>query len=58
MNKVPSEVYRKIDEAETKGFKHCELPWDLATFEKIELNGQLKRQNWRTVQQVKGQPRL
>lgn len=44
MNKVPYEVYRKIDEAETKGFKHCELPWNLATFEKVELNDQLKNQ--------------
>lgn len=46
MNKVPTEVYRKIDETQTKGLKHCDLPWDifLEVSEKIELNGQLKRQ--------------
>lgn len=45
MNKVPFEVYRKIDEAETKGFKHCEIPDTfLGVSEKIELNGQLKKQ--------------
>lgn len=44
MNKVPFEVYRKIDEAETKGFKHCEIPDILDVSEEIELNGQLKKQ--------------
>lgn len=46
MDKVPYEVYREIDEANTKGLKYCELPYDifLSVFEKIELNGQLKKQ--------------
>lgn len=46
MDKVPYEVYREIDEANTKGLRYCELPCDifLSVSEKIELNGQLKRQ--------------
>lgn len=56
MNKVPYEVYRKIDKAETKGFKHCELPWNifLYTFEKVELNDQLKNQIIELINKSKG----
>lgn len=46
MNKVPYEVYRKIDKAETKGFKYCEMPDTFleVVSKKIEINGQLKNQ--------------
>lgn len=45
MDKVPYEVYLAIDEAQTKGFNHCEMPdIFLDVSEKIELNGQLKKQ--------------
>lgn len=56
MDKVPYEVYREIDEANTKGLKYCELPYDifLSVSEKIELNGQLENQIIELVSKSKG----